>query len=426
MFDAGGAQGRDTPVSQQTQNLSTEQRIQNWVQLVEDNAPVEDIQKAEMEVAEALQKQPFELRKQLPFFQKLVQKFDASKAFQNFRLPGRERVVEDRREQFQGEPKEAAKEGAKEAAKSAAKEAAKDAAKEESKKAALKLKDGKLISKKDLRLAGAAALGARDVSMKGSDHQAAAARVDEMLSAFERMVVERFEKGKQIADQSADGKPHFKPKTEAQWKQFFKNFMSRTIKKRVLIDDIKQFLMRGVVSKGAKGVFIGDMTMNSGRVERFVRFSIIAEALAKLRAMMPGDTVTRQMLGKLTGEELMYLALAASRGREFAFVQQAAQGRFGAARAEAQAAEALGIPLNQQLEQKARHLRGKKGRGGMAWFEKDPEPEETPYRFVPWWSWGNLNAPTPTKWITRVMYGALFIVSLIGIITLTVRLLGGG
>jgi hypothetical protein len=421
VFEAGGAQGNQPPVSQQSQNVSTEQRIQNWVQLVEQNAPVEDIQKAEMEVAEALQKQPFEMRKQLPFFQKLVQKFDASKAFQNFKLPGRERVVEDRREQFHGEPKEAAKEGAKEAAKDAAKEAAK----EESKKASLTLKDGKLIDKKDLRLAGAAALGARDVAMKGSDHEAAATRVDEMLSAFERMVVERFEKGKQIADQSADGKPHFKGKTEGEWKQFFKNFMSRTVQKKVLFDDIKQFLMRGVVAKGAKGVFIGDMTMNSGRVEKFVRFSIIAEALAKLRAMIPGDTVTKQMLGKLTGEELMYLALAASRGREFAFAQQAAQGRFGAARAEAQAAEALGIPLNHQLEQKARHLRGKKG-GGMAWYEKDPAVEDTPYRFVPWWSWGNLSAPTPTRWITRVMYGALLIVSLIGIITLTVRLLAGG
>ncbi len=416
MFSAG--QSNQPPVSGQTQQLSTEQRIQHWVELIENNAPVEEIQQAEMEVAQALQKQPFEIRQQLPLFKRMMEKtLDAKGAFQQFHLPGRAKVVADRRAQFEGKPEKAAEEAAKETAKEAAKTAG-----EEAKKATLTLKEGKLVEAKEKSYAAAAALGARDA---GTTEQAATARVDEMLSAFERMVVERFENGRQIAQESADGKAHFNAKTEAQWKQFFKNFLSRTVAKKALLNDIKHFLMRGVVPKGAKGVFIGDMHFNSGKVEKFVRFSILAEALAKLHAMMPGDKITAQMLSKLTGEELMYLALAASRGKEFAFSQEAARGRFGLARAEAQAAEALGIPLDQQLAEKAKQLR-KRGKGGFAWYEKDMEPEETPYQFVHWWQWGNLKNPGPSGWITRVMYGAFFIIALIGIIVLTLRLLAGG
>ena len=288
------------------------------------------------------------------------------------------------------------------------------------------LKEGKLVESKDKSYVNF--LGARDVGGKSSDQAAAESRVDKMLSAFEKMVVERFEKGAQLANQNADGQARFKGKTAAEWKQFFQKFMHRAVTKKALMNDIKHFLMRGVVAKGAKGIFIGDAMFNSGRVEKFIRFSILAEALAKFRAMIPGDKVTAEMLGKLTGEELMYLALAASRGKGFAFSQQEARGMFAGAKAEAQAAAALGIPLDQQLQQKARQLRGRKrgGGSGFGWFEKDPEPEETPYRFVPWWQWGNLNNPGPTKWITRVMYGAFLIVALMGIVVLTVRLLAGG
>ncbi|MFA4974202.1 MAG: hypothetical protein WC683_16455, partial [bacterium] len=222
-----------------------------------------------------------------------------------------------------------------------------------------------------------------------------------------------------------DGLPHFNAKTEAEWKQFFLNFLDRTVAKKALLEDIKQFFMRGVVQKGAKGIFIGDLLLANGRTEKFVRFSILAEALAKLKAMMPGSQVTKEMLGKLTGEELMYLALAASRGSEFAFQQEAAKGRFGLARAEAQAAEKLGITLEQQLQKKTKFLKGKKGGRGMAWYDRDSEPEELPYQFVPWWQWGNLKNTGSTKWVTRVFYGSLFILSMIGIALLTARLLSG-
>lgn len=413
---AGGTQGTEPPVSQQP---SVEQTMERWMQLVERNAPVEDIQKAEQDVAEAMRRQPFEMRQRLPFFLNRFKKLGvhARTVFQHFRLPGRERVVADRREQFEGKPKEAAKEAVK---KEVAKEATKEAAKKEGDKGAkklptLELKEGKLV-----RARGATAAGVR-----AADVRAAEKRVDEMLSKFEKMVVARFEKGEQIAQQSKDGKAHFNPKTEAEWQQFFAKLGHRTIGKKIPLDLIRQFFMRGVIAKGNKGIFIGDMALNSGRILKFVRFSIFAEALAKLKAMMPGSEVSKAMLGKLSGEELMCLALAASR-REFARSMLPARGKFAGARAEAQAAEALGIPLESQLGKKAKQLRGKRAGAGFGWYEKDAEPEETPYRFVPWWSWGNLNNPGPTRWVTRAFYGALLIVSLIGIVVLTLRLLGGG
>ncbi|MFH1829466.1 MAG: hypothetical protein ABH871_01650 [Pseudomonadota bacterium] len=408
---AGGTTGSETPVGQQT---TVEQSMDRWVQLVEQKAPFEDIQKAEQEVAEAMRRQPFEMRQKLPFFLDRLKKLSvhARTVFQHFRLPGRERVVHDRREQFEGKPEKAAKEVSKEAAKEAAK---KEGGEEAKKLATFELKEGKLIKERGVTSAG----------VRATDVRAAEKRVDEMLSKFEKMIVARFEKGVQIAQQTKDGKPIFNPKTDAEWKQFFQNFMHRAVPKKALLDDIAQFFMRGVMAKGGKGIFIGDMALNSGRVEKFVRFSILAEALAKFRAMMPGSAVSKAMLGKLSGEELMYLALAASR-REFATSMRPTQGKFAGARAEAQAAAALGIPLQTQLEKKARHLRGRHAGAGFGWYEKDREPEEMPYQFVPWWSWGNLNNPGPTRWVTRAFYGALLIISLIGIAVLTIRLLGGG
>lgn len=410
-------------------NVSIEQRYQQLMDLVQRNAPMEEIQQAEVELADAVQRAPFEVREGTPFFQQLAQKLDATQAFQHFKLLNG-RVVDDRRDQFMGKPAEPSADTAKatqearvaqemkaaqeaqikEAVKEAAKDTARASAEESAKKA--EVKEG-------TKAAAGLKLPA------GLDQKAASKRVDEMLSRFEKLVVERFEQGKAVANESADGLPHFNAKTEAEWKQFFLNFLDRTVAKKALLEDIKQFFMRGVVQKGAKGIFIGDLLLANGRTEKFVRFSILAEALAKLKSMMPGSQVTKEMLGKLTGEELMYLALAASRGSEFAFQQEAAKGRFGLARAEAQAAEKLGITLEQQLQKKTKFLKGKKGGRGMAWYDRDSEPEELPYQFVPWWQWGNLKNTGSTKWVTRVFYGSLFILSLVGIALLTARLLSG-
>lgn len=405
------------------QPMSTEQRVQQWIDLVQQGAPLEQIQQAEMQVAEALKQAPFVLRQQLPFFQQLVKKLDATQAFQQFRLPGRERVVVDKRDQpEQGKPAKPAEEAAKDAAKGEAKQSAKEKIREAA--GELRLAEGRLVKQKDrpyVNYLGDRAEGGRS---GGLEREVAGERVERMLSAFERMVVSRFEEGKKIAKESLDGKPKFLEKSEGQWRDFFKNFLDRTVAKKALLSDIREFLLRGIVSKGDRGIFIGDMQFASGRVEKFVRFSILAEALAKLKALSPGEAISKGILGDLSGEELMYLALAVSRARDMATSMLPQQGKFMGSRAEAAAAEALGIPLDQQAHQKARSLRGRKGGlfGGDLLGEN--VPEELPGQFIPWWQWGNLKHHGPNRWVTAVFYGTLFILSLIGVGVLTARLLG--
>ena len=429
MLPAGADQSNQsqTPLGSLQSNLTAEQRIQKWLELVEQNAPVAEIQIAEFEVAEAMKKAPFEIRAQLPFFQQMARKLDATQAFQQFRLPGREQLVADRRDQPEmGKPAEAAKEAVQQAVKEAAKETGRKETEGAEKRAELRLQDGRLVKQPDRSWVNR--LGNRlDGGLRGGTDQAAASdRVERMLSAFERMVVARFEGGQKVARESADGKAHFLEKSAAQWRDFFASFMDRTISRKTLLSEIREFLLRGVVQKGSKGVFIGDINFQSGRVEKFVRFSILAEALAKLKAMAPGDAVGKGLLSGMTGEELMYLALAASRAQEFAFAQQAAQGKFMGGRAEAEAAAALGIPLEQQLRQKAKTLQKRRGGGGFGkgLFERDEAPAETPYQFVPWWHWGNLGRPGRFRWVTAVFYTTLAILAIVGIATLTARLLG--
>jgi hypothetical protein len=416
VFSAGESGNGGSNISS---GLNAEQRIQRWVQLIEDGASFDQIQKAELDVAEVLRQQPFELKKQLPFFQKLAKKLNARPAFQQFRLPGKDRVVQDRRDQFKGEPKQK-----DQASKESAKEAARDIAKQ--KAASLRLKGGKLIRDKGRSYKNN--LGDRSALSSGSlDRGVAAERVDKLFSAFEKMVVERFEEGRQLEQQTKDGKAKFLAKSEGQWRQFFKSFLSRTIKKKVLLSQIRNFLFRGMVAKGGKGVFIGDMTLNGGRVEKFVRFSIMAEALAQLKGMNPGEVLGKGVLKNMSGEELMYLALAVARGREMQFAKGAEQGRFMGGKAEAQAAEALGLPMDGHLRHKAQSLRGRRGGGGFGGdlLGKHVYGDDIPYTFVPWWHWGNLARPGKRKTTTLLFYVALALVALMGIGAMTLRFFGG-
>jgi hypothetical protein len=402
----GGRDESQAPLSSHLSTLSPEQSIQRWIELVRQGAPLEQIQEAEYEVAQHLRQQPFRIKKQIPHFLKQAKKLAASKAFREIRL--RDRVIQDRREQFRGEPKKAAEEAVKEEAKRAAAE--------------LQVKEGKLVQPRERPWVTAE----RGLAREGLEQRAATERFEKLLTAFEKMVLARFEKGKEIEKRCPEGKARFAGKTAKEWSQFFRSFLHRTVKRRALLSEIRDFLFRGLVTKGGKNIFIGDMRMASGRVEKFVRFSILAEALAKFRGMLPGDAFGKGLLGKLTGEELLYLALAATR-REYEFARQPEPGRFMGVRAEAEAARALGIPLDEQLRQKARHLRGRRGKGmfGALLEEEEGPPEEIPYRFVPWWHWGNLTRPGKFRWATVVFYGSLLAIALLGIALMTYRLLGG-
>ena len=225
----------------------------------------------------------------------------------------------------------------------------------------------------------------------------------------------------------AGSQPSFLQKSAAQWREFFMAFLDRTVSKKALLSEIREFLFRGLVQKGGKGIMIGDLNFTSGRVEKFVRFSILAEAMARLKALLPGDALARGALANLTGEELMYLALAVSRARDMGFAALPSQGKFMGSRAEEQAASALGMQLEQQLMGKAKGLRGRRGRGlfsGDLLGEEGPI-EDLPYRFVHWWNLANLAKPGKLRWVTAVIYGSLLILSLVGIALMTLRILGG-
>ncbi|MFH0800161.1 MAG: hypothetical protein V2A66_08300 [Pseudomonadota bacterium] len=412
---AGGFpdQPPDGSVKSVTAPFDPGERVAQITQLVEQGQM--QIQEAEQQVAEAFKQQPFEVAKQLPqFLQAVAKKLDASTAFQQFRLPGTDRVVSDRREGPEhGKPQEAQREAAKKGADDKKTDGkGRDAAGE------MHLKDGRLIKHRERTYENY--LGDRGAGRGGLDAEAAGERVERMMSAFERMVLERFEGGRQVASESPDGKPKFLEKSAAQWREFFKMFFDRTVQKKVLLSDIRDFLLRGLISKGEKGIVISDMRLENGRAEKFVRFSILAEALAKLKGLLPGDAFDKGMLGKLSGEELMYLALAVSRGRRFAAAMLPMQGKFVGGRAEAMAAEALGLPLAAHLSQKAKGLRARHGG-----FGDDGPADDLPYQFIPWWRWGNLKRPGRFKWVTAAFYGTLLILSIIGVVAITYRILSG-
>lgn len=420
---AGGLPGDDRTVT--SDSLSS---VQHLIDLIEQGAPQEQITEAEQELNDSLKSGDYRVKDQLPSFQKTVRNLDAAQAFQQFRLPGKDIVVEDKREQFLGKPAdEASKQTVSESMKRGAREDVEKQAAERKEashkeREELRLREGKLVREKDKDLRSR--LGERTIGRGELDRQVAGERVDRLLSAFERLVIERFENGRSVERLLTEGKQRFLEKTEAQWRDFFKALAHREVEKKVLISEIRDFLMRGIIPRGAKGICIGDVRFESGRIEKFVRFSVFAEALAKLKKLSPGDVIGKEALGEFTGEELMYLALAAARARALQMAEKATQGKFVDGRAEALAANALGIPIDQHLRQKAKKLRRHSGLLGGDLLGEDV-PGETPYQFIPWWNWGNLKRPGKLRWVTAVFYGTLLVLSLIGLATITWRLLGG-
>ncbi|PJA21109.1 MAG: hypothetical protein COX62_03285, partial [Deltaproteobacteria bacterium CG_4_10_14_0_2_um_filter_43_8] len=253
-------------------------------------------------------------------------------------------------------------------------------------------------------------------------------RVQQLLNAFEKLVVARFEQGAEVANPN-NGKLAFGEKSLAMWKSFFEGMMGRTVTKKTSLEDISNFLFRGLIQKGnGKGIVISDLVLANGKIEKFIRFSVMADALAKLKSMNPGDIFSKAALEGMNDEDLMYLALKASQGSEIAFSQDASKGKFLlAGQTEAMLSHDLGVPLHAQLQSKTRLMKRRGGFGGFmgSFLENDLEPQDDPYRFVPWWHWGRLSAPvkSPNRWVTIAFYLALLAMALIGIATMTSRLL---
>lgn len=387
---------------------NVEQGLDQWLNAVSKTSP----EKAQTQL-EGLLKQAFQLKEATPFFQTLAQKLDSTLAYQQFRLPGKDIVVSDRREAFLGKPAE------KTEGQGSTQENQKTEAPQEKDRPHTdgETKHVKHREKHDVHRANE-----RTGVTANAGRESTASNMERLLSSFEKLLVERFENGREVAHEAKDGKKTFQEKTEGQWKDFFKAFLHRTEAKKLSLSDIKEFLLRGIVNKGEKGVVISDLTLQNGKVEKFARFAVLANMLAKLKGLNPGDVFGKNAFGGTLSEELLILALKATQGADQAVNPKATQGKFLDGKNEAAIQESLGMPVSSHLDKKGL-LKKTRGLGVKDLLGDEPFAEDVPYQFIPWWHWGNLKRPGKFKTVTVVFYGTLFILALIGIILLSYRVI---
>lgn len=258
-------------------------------------------------------------------------------------------------------------------------------------------------------------LGDRQV-MQPEAAREIAKEIARLLSDFEKLLIERFEKGKTIEQKSEDGKPHFLEKSESQWRAFFSKFLKRSAWRNEQLKNMQKFIFRGLISLqkggGKYAMLIGDMTLANGQVEKFARLKILAE-IAKLFAnVKPGSALESELLKRgISMEEFKYLALAHKHGEKvFRTGAQPTKGMFGALKTEEQIAEQLGL----------RRKKKGKGYGGPIKWGEDEEGEEK-HAFVPWGWWDREERKGRPFWFTTVVF-AIIIFMIIAAILLLVKL----
>ena len=246
------------------------------------------------------------------------------------------------------------------------------------------------------------------------------------LSKFEKMLVKRFQQGQTIAQENKSGRANLPKKSKSEWREFFSKFSHRNSLRKTSLKNIKEMIFRGVVTGKGKGVVISDLALSSGRLEKFIRFRVMSQLASILSQLKPGEGIPKEMLAKLNAQELIYMALAARRGKNFAFAPKATEGKFTKGAIEERAASNLSMPLSEDLKKKAKLLKGKKlGGFGGALYNKDGEGEAPYRRFVPWWL-PDMRKPNG-KWnFSRILfYLSLIAVAIIGIGVITMRLISG-
>ena len=256
------------------------------------------------------------------------------------------------------------------------------------------------------------------------------------LSAFEKALVARFEKGEQQATNSEDGQFHFLKKTAAEWKGFFENFLSRTIQKVVTWGDVQGFLFRGLLqAKGMpqQGVMISDV-MTAAGVDKFARIAVPLNKAQALAATLPGAMLTKEAMRAVVGEQLRYAALAAAPAEEGAaqLGRAATRGMFASQQLENRVAEQLGLITDfrgaamqgaaRDAEEK-RAAASRRRRGGMwAKLFGGDEVEGEGSVFIHWWRWDREERGGFRRWFVAV-FGAVIFVALFFLIIALVRAL---
>ena len=312
------------------------------------------------EAAEAGRPDQFRMGSLLPKFLRAVQKrLDSSWLYQTFKLPGTSYIVRDMRNQ---QPQSA------------------DQARTPDRAAEFQMREGQPSETQGKSRANY--LGDRH-NLTPQETKKEVEQIKRLLSEFEKLLVERFEKGKIVEQKSEDGKSHFRLKTLEEWKSFFSKFFKRSVWKNTELRFIKEFIFRGLVSlkkgDGKFAMLIGDMMMTDGQVDKFARLRVLSDLAKMLSNMEPGSTLEAELLKRgLTAENIRYLALAHKHAEWVIKMQaDATKGMFGLLKTEEQVAKDLGI--------KRRGRQGKAYGGPLKWGEGGAKEEK--HAFVPWGFW---------------------------------------
>lgn len=311
--------------------------------------------------------------------------------YHTIRLPGRGRVVHDRRA---GDDSSQAVDDASTKPHHAPRDAGHDAR----------------VSKKHPHY-----FGDRTRLMAGQEGQSAsteASAPEKPLTPFEAALVERFEDGAVFTKPMASGSFHFLKKTASEWMQFFKSFLHRTVKKEAQLQALSEHMVfRGLLKETAqplKGMMIGDLAFQNGLVEKFARFEVeLARVLPQLQGMEPGTTLAKATIAQgIPTDLLQYFAIASAtpEAEIFAGPKESA-GIFTTLKTESHVAEQLGW----SREDRIRQFGGGAGDSGGGAFD---EPNE---RFVPWWHWDREERGGLRRWIVPVMLATLVAVLAVGV-----------
>jgi len=333
------------------------------------------------------------------YIHNVVPKLENSQVYQTFRLPGREYLVRDLRE---GSEKKETEETSDKAT------------------AEARIKDGKLIDKKESPYKNY--LSDPLARMQHVEEQAATDRLLQLLTAFEKALVERFEKGTALERALDRQEASFLKKTLKEWQQFFAAFTKRTVKRTADSKELQQVIFRDWV-QGKKQTLVSDLLFQSGHLEKFARLVLEgnAVALAKWASFSPGARVDPKSLAEMFGEkEIRYLAIREGEGVRYTTSSQPTKGMFlESAHAEEKAAVALGLPLSDQLRAKTRVLRegNKKRRGAGAGADllEEEVGNETPQVFVPGLFGERAQKAGAKRWFVPVVVGVLMTVLAIAV-----------
>lgn len=336
--------------------------------------------------AERARPDQFRLGSRLPHYLSAVGKRIGS-GYRSFRLPGTNYVVSDQRGRG-AEEAEAFKRGTE-----------------------YQMKEGQLVGAKEKAYINY--LGERQV-MQPEAAKAAAREISRLLSEFEKMLIERFEKGKTIEQKSEDGRPNFLAKTADQWRSFFSKFLSRTAWRKAELKMLKEFIFRGLTSlkkgDGKFAMLIGDMTMADGQIQKFARLKVLTQLMEMLANLKPGSNLEAELLRKgLGAEEFRYLALIHKHGeRAIKTGMEPTKGMFGQLKTEDEVARQLGL---------RRRKRGGKGYGGPIKWGAEGE-EVGKHAFVPWGFWERETRGLWPKMATAIIATIITLLILAGIYAL--------